>query len=297
MAEKKSEANGTKSTNSQKRKKTPSSRVRSSNGNSVKKVVDNFLYDALKDFLEFSKKRVINQNWQKIAKAIKLANRKYVGETVAVLGPPAAGKTTLLNLLANQRISEEALAAYSKTEVESHPSIPVEFKLHVNSESLVFRFKVKKNRDVGGEEYVREQHWKNVIDGSAIVIYMIDSVQIMQAEPGGYRARVLSDFDWIRDNHQSLHANFSVVFAFNKIDQLCTVENYLEFSEKNVEYIESLKEAIAKRWPPHLRDHLKGGLFLSLLHPGLRAFTLNALVSCFVGDDLMKLLSGTEQKA
>lgn len=298
MTAKKSDKNNTQSASGESGRKSSSRSGASSGRNSARKAVDNFVYDTLKDVLEFAKKRIVSQNWQKLARSIKLANKRYSGQAIAILGPPAAGKTTLLKLLANQHTAEDSLAGYSKTEIEKHSAIPAEFKLHLDSaEPIVFRFKIKKNSDVGGEEYVRDQHWKSVIEGAAIVIYMIDSAQIIQEDSNEYRARVVSDFDWIRDNHQSLRVDFSVVIAFNKIDELCAVENYFDFSRENMRYIENLKDDIAKRWPPHLKDHLKGGLFLSVLHPGLRAFTLNALVSCFVGDDLMHLLRGAEKGA
>jgi GTPase SAR1 family protein len=256
---------------------------------------DEFLYTLYKDVLGYMKDNIFDQASKRIARAIKLANARYFGSTIAVLGPPAAGKTTLLKLLADSRLPEEALSSYSKTEVDNHPAIVTRFNIGFEpGEELTFQFKVKQNSDVGGEEYIRAQHWTSVIDGAAIIIYLIDSQRIIVDQDQPYRDRIVSDFDWIRDNHQYLQPNFSVVFAFNKIDALCNPESFAAFSASHARFIEALKEDIEKRWPDHLRSHLNGGIFLSLLNKGLRAFTLHALMSCLVGEDLLKLLKETD---
>ena len=276
------------------------------NGKFGKKAVEDTFALLLKEIFYLAKEKLIVNGYRRILKSIRLAHYRYSGQAVAILGPPASGKTTLLKLLADQRISQETLAAYSKTELESHKGISAKFNLNVEAgEPLKFNFKLKKNSDVGGEKYLRDSHWKDVIEDVSVVIYMIDATMFIEDESAvnqehvssEYRDRVLSDFEWIRDNYQLLREDFSVVFAFNKIDRLCDVTSYRSFAKENSKFIESLKEQIAGRWPDHLKDHLNGGVFLSVLDPGLRAFTMNGLISCFVGDDLMKLLKEVEPEA
>jgi len=236
------------------------------------------------------KEKVVEEAWHRIKKEVYKAKKRYSGETIAVLGPPAAGKTTLLKVLRNVHTPAAELHTYSKTERDEHEGIDVDFKLSVGPDEKVrFRFKVRKNSDVGGEQYIREHHWPTSIKGAAVVIYLLDGPKLLSSDSQEYRDRILSDFDWLLEKSQLLHEDFAIVLGFNKVDTLCDKKTYKAFSKSQSHLLEELKSDIQDRWPDHLVSHIKGGIFLSLLDPGLRAFTLNGLVSCFVGDELMKL--------
>lgn len=260
--------------------------ARSTNKSGMTDEVLSFLKEVWKDV----KEKVIEEAWYRIKKEVYKAQKRFSGETIAVLGPPAAGKTTLLKVLRDVNTPVAELQTYSKTEFEEHAGIDVDFKLSVGPDEQVrFRFKVKKNSDVGGEQYIREQHWPTIIKGAAVVIYLLEGPKLLSDESVEYRERILADFDWLLEQSQLLHENFAVVLGFNKVDALCDKKTYKAFARTQSHLLEDLKLDIQDRWPDHLVSHIKGGIFLSLLDPGLRAFTLNGLVSCFVGDELMNL--------
>lgn len=253
-------------------------------------MLKNELVTLIKEIWKGIKDTVVEKVLHKLKKSIYSAHKRFNGATIAVIGPPAAGKTTLLKVLQNPSIPAAELQIYSKTELEEHDGIPVDFKLSVDADEQVrFRFKIKKNSDVGGEQYIRDQHWLSVINGAAVIIYVLDATKLISDDELDYKNRVLADFDWLLEQTQLLRENFSIVLAVNKIDLLCKRENVGTFAQENLHHIDDLKSSITNRWPPHLRAHLKGGIFLSLLDPGIRVFTLNGLISCFVGEDLMDL--------
>ena len=218
--------------------------------------------------------------------------KKYSGETIAVIGPPAAGKTTLLKVLQHPEIADVDLTVYNKTEIEEHERIRVSYKFNIgNGELVPFEFKVRKNSDVGGEEYIRENHWPRVLEGAAIVVYVIDT-KVYLDDTGVYQHRILADFRWLLEKIQVLDNKFKVVLAFNKIDELCDRSGYRKFLEDHASVIGDLRTAILTEWPDELAPHLTGGTFLSLRDRGLRAFTLNSLFGHFVGEDLLMLYKG-----
>jgi hypothetical protein len=63
--------------------------------------------------------------------------------------------------------------------------------------------------------------------------------------------------------------------------------------------VDDLVATIQGRWKKGIRNNIKGGIFLSLLDPHLRQFTLDNLVLSFVGETLLGLYrkaSGNEPK-
>ncbi|TLS17075.1 MAG: ATP-binding cassette domain-containing protein [Betaproteobacteria bacterium] len=248
------------------------------------------VFSFLKELWKDVKEKVVEETWLRIKKEVYKAQKRFSGETIAVFGPPAAGKSTLLKVLQNVNTPAAELQTFSKTELEEQGDINVDFKLSVGPDEQVrFRFKVRKNSDVGGEEYIRKLHWPAVIKGAAVVIYMLEGPKLLSDDSQIYRERVFADFDWLLEQSQLLHENFAIVLGFNKVDELCDTTTYKSFVREHGDLLEKLKLDIQDRWPEHLVSHIKGGIFLSLLEPRLRAFTLNGLVSCFVGDELMKL--------
>ena len=103
------------------------------------------------------------------------AKRSLFGKTMVILGPPAAGKTTLLRVLQNPDVTGSELQSYRKTEVDEIKSFRCKWKLRViGEEQIEFRFKVRKTSDVGGESYVRENHWGEAIKEAGILVYVFD---------------------------------------------------------------------------------------------------------------------------
>jgi len=228
------------------------------------------------------------------------AQHRLVGCSIAVLGPPAAGKTTLLKVFRNPNADQAELTAYEKTEVSPNTAIKVNFLLTLDErQQFRFHFKVRKNADIGGEEYIRDGNWKEVIRGASVIVYVADWQRLSNDTDSEYRQRVIQDFDWLLQNTQLLEPGFKVVLVANKIDQLCDVANFREFRDQHQPRLTQLQREIVNRWPEHLQANMGPALLLSLLDKTLRQFTLNALMLSFVGSDLYALLrpAGSESGA
>jgi GTPase SAR1 family protein len=229
------------------------------------------------------------------------AQHRLVGRSVAVLGPPAAGKTTLLRVFRNPNADEAELTAYEKTEVSANTAIKVNFLLTLEQgQQFRFHFKVKKNADIGGEEYIRDGNWKEVVRGASVVVYVADWQRLSSGTDDGqeacreqseYRQRIARDFDWILQNTQLLEPGFKVVLVANKIDALCTADNFREFRAEHQARLGQLRSELVNHWPEHLQANMGPALLLSLTSKTLRQFTLNALMLSFVGADLYTMLS------
>jgi GTPase SAR1 family protein len=244
----------------------------------------------LRDIWKETKEKVLRQVLDHLELSLRAAHARFVGKTVAVIGPPKAGKTTLLKVLREPLIRPEEFGEYATTEVNFYRAFKVQFNLPVsNGKQIRFRFKVRKNSDVGGEEYVREAHWRDAIEGAAVVVYVADAGRLFEPSPNHYRRRIISDFDWIFDHLQLLKPNFSVVLAVNKIDLLCNREGYREFANTHASDLTQLHDDIAARWSDYYRGNLKGIPLLSLMDLGLRNFTLTDLVASFAGESLLQL--------
>lgn len=255
-----------------------------------KKVTDHFI-----GFLEMLYKDIREKMLLRIKHVVhrKLleAQQRLVGQSIAVLGPPAAGKTTLLKVFKNPNVDEEALGVYQKTEVSPNEAFKVDFMLTLSEgQQFRFHFKVRKNADVGGEEYIRDGSWKDVVRDATVIVYVVDWEELSEHADGEYKRRVRNDFEWILQNTQMLKPGFKVVLVGNKIDRLCTAENFRTFRDEHQPRLNALRGELMSHWPEHLSNNVGPALLISLRSKTLRQFTLNALMLSFVGSDLDALL-------
>jgi len=242
------------------------------------------LYRDVRDHLVVRVKREVRRQ-------LLEAQHRLVGRSVAVLGPPAAGKTTLLRVFRNPNADEAELTAYEKTEVSPNAAIKVNFLLTLEEgQQFRFHFKVRKNADIGGEEYIRDANWKEVVRGASVVVYVVDWQRLSSGADGEYRQRTRDDFDWILQNTQLLEPGFRVVLVANKIDALCSADSFREFRAEHQARLGQLRSELVRHWPEHLQGNLGPALLLSLTSKTLRQFTLNALMLSFVGTDLYAML-------
>lgn len=218
------------------------------------------------------------------------AKRRLLGKTMVILGPPAAGKTTLLRVLQSPEVTGSELQSYRKTEVDEIKSFRCKWKLRViGEEQIEFRFKVRKTSDVGGESYVRENHWGEAIKEAGILVYVFDIKAFLDDKDGSYKARIKEDFDWLLVNSQKPKINFALMLVANKSDLYCDRSTYAEFENSHKHTVEQFAVELRSTWKEGLRSNIKGVTLLSLTDDILRHLTFDNLILGFIGDDLRSL--------
>lgn len=216
--------------------------------------------------------------------------RSLLGKTMVILGPPAAGKTTLLRVLQNPEVTGRELQSYRKTEVDEIKSFRCKWKIRVvGEEQIEFCFKVRKTSDVGGESYVRENHWGKAIRDAEILVYVFDVKAFLDDKDGGYKTRIKEDFDWLLVNSQKPKINFALILVANKSDLYCDRTTYPEFENSHKENLAKFADELREMWKAGLRSNIKGVTFLSLTDDILRHLTFDNLMLGFIGDDLRSL--------
>ena len=148
---------------------------------------------------------------------------RLYGKQIAVLGPVAAGKTSLLHVLKDQNADVDPMA-YEKTTdaVAFSDRLFVEWKLPLDDtgkKAEVIRFKVRKPKDVGGEAAQRDTQtgWIDVCRESDFLFYLFDASTYSEDKA---LARIREDFDWIANNAQAFAPGFKIVVLANKVDKL-----------------------------------------------------------------------------
>lgn len=171
----------------------------------------------------------------------KMKLRLY-GKSISVIGPVAAGKTTLLNILKNPNIIIDPMN-YEKTTDPNlfAEKIDIEWKLPIdgNKKNETIKLKVRKPKDVGGEISIRdaEEGWKEVCINSDFLFYIFDASKFGNDKSTG--TRIKQDFDWIAENAQSYASGFQIVIIANKMDNIDAAkrEQWIEHEIPEIEKI------------------------------------------------------------
>lgn len=259
----------------------------------LKGAVTDGLTDVLSEIYRDAKTRIPAQldRFEVMAKTRFLeAQKKLLGKTMVILGPPAAGKTTLLRVLQKPEVTGSELESYRKTEIDAVKSFKCRWKLDAGGgEQVEFSFKVKKTSDIGGESYVRENHWGKVIEEVEILVYVFDVKTFLDDADGSYKTRIKEDFDWLLVNSQKPKVNFTLMLVANKADLYCNRLTYAAFEETHQKCLSKFVDELLSSWKAGLRSNIRGVTFLSLTDDILRHFTFDNLMLGFVGDDLRSL--------
>ena len=218
------------------------------------------------------------------SRVIRRVRRRFHGEKIAIIGPPAAGKTTLLKILQDPSISSEKLKTYNTTELEEFSSFLSDFEVPVgDGRQIRFRCKIQKNADSGGEKNFRDRFWPQVIEKAAVVVYIFDSKQMLELKDKKYKKRILEDFIWIARNSRKLKSSFSIVLAANKVTLLWTTRNdFYQTVEKYKPCLQKFRKEILESWPREYHGNFKGLPFLTLMED--RDISLHHLTASFVWD-------------
>ena len=190
-------------------------------------------------------------------KARKIRLRLH-GKQIAVLGPVAAGKTSLLNVLMDPKVVIDPMN-YEKT----HDSVPIsdgnitiEWKLPLDESGQkpeTIKMKVRKPKDVGGEESLRDtkEGWIDICKGSDFVFYLFDANKY---EPDGkIGKRLHADFEWIANHAQEFAAGFRIVMFANKMDKISDDDNErTKWASSEIPKIESITRDALGPYKQHL---------------------------------------------
>lgn len=155
--------------------------------------------------------------------ARKMRLRLY-GKQIGVIGPVAAGKTTLLHVLQDPNVQIDPMTYEKTTEATTFTDkLFVDWKLPLSgsgSQAECIRLKIRKPKDVGGESSLRDSQngWIEVCEGSDFLFYLFDAS--LYEQDGAVARRIRDDMEWVADNGQRLAAGFKIVIFANKIDKI-----------------------------------------------------------------------------
>jgi GTPase SAR1 family protein len=177
------------------------------------------------------------------------------GKQIAIIGPVAAGKTTLLHVLREPNISVDPMT-YEKTTdaVVFADRLQVKWNLPLEGsrkKAEVVRLKVRKPKDVGGEASQRDTQtgWSDVCTGSDFIFYVFDASTFAEKH---LHLRIGEDFNWIADNNQAFAPGFKIIILANKIDKLLDDKDRLEIFQQQLPSIEEATRDALGPFAQHL---------------------------------------------
>jgi hypothetical protein len=160
---------------------------------------------------------------------IRKISLRFNGRTIGIIGPRAAGKTTMLRILQDPSLQIDPAEEYIATGDASNiaRSIVINWKLHVdnlsskkkNSEYHI-KMKMKKPKDVGGEESYRESEdgWIDVCTDANYLFYIMDADSFELNDKA--KERLVNDFEWIANHAQKFAPGFEIIIFTNKMDKI-----------------------------------------------------------------------------
>lgn len=207
-------------------------------------------------------------------------NLRLSGKTISIIGPVAAGKTTLLHVLKDSNITVDPMI-YEKTTdpVQFEEKIFIDWKLPLDEScknSEVIKLKIRKPKDVGGEVSIRDSRdgWIDVCKDTDFIFYLFDSYNYHHDQ--NLKKRLGDDFEWIANKAQGFKAGFKIVIFTNKMDKFLTDEEKATWKDNTIPEIEN----IAKSSLGAYRNHLALISPCSLLSNKLRTNSISLALKC-----------------
>jgi GTPase SAR1 family protein len=270
-------------------------KFRMSKGGYKGKVIDGigeFLSELYKDLKKdvFSK---IPHVKTRLMKEFKLAQKRVFNEKVAIIGPPAVGKTSFLKILRSPHIERSELQTYEKTESVPFDGFKVAWNVPVADDCQIdFAFKVAAGIDNGGEDYIREGRWLETVSKSGIIFYLFDFEKFRNPQERERTiARILKDFEWIAENVNAFQSNFTIVLLGNKADLFCaSLREFRILSEEMKPEFEALYAAIQEGMPKGFSNNVKMPRLISLFDKKIRNEQFGELMLAVMGKNLVEII-------
>lgn len=139
-------------------------------------------------------------------------NAKFSGKTVAVIGPTASGKDSLIARLRGREIPEVHINTGAPEKVQKY-SIS-----YITPSGEDIKIYVKEGLNVGGEEPDRDDYWEDACKESDFIFYLLDAHRY-KIQTREYTSRIKNDLRWL-SSQLAKNTKAKVVVIVNKIDLL-----------------------------------------------------------------------------
>lgn len=146
-----------------------------------------------------------------VGKWAPAARNWWNGKKIAVLGPTAAGKTSLYNRLRGQPIPAEHAQTRGAEKIETFKfSFPL-------PDRTTFSISCKGAVSVGGERDERNRYWLGACAGADVVFYML-TINDLKDGRFGPGTRVHEDLEWLAGSLPKMSSKVKVHLLVNKVD-------------------------------------------------------------------------------